>query len=207
MVKIPSDELINRREFLRRLTVVGGAAALNVVLQGCSNTEKSQALPSQSPALTVTPTFTSRIPTLTMPPTNALQSTEPTTVPTSAATEIVNDGKARIAFVKTTDRAEGVRQAIDLLGINPVSGKSVFLKPNFNSADPTPGSTHMEVLATLVATLKDMGALEITIGDRSGMGNTRQVMERLGVFKLAEEIGFTPMVFDDLSADGWIMVQ
>jgi uncharacterized protein (DUF362 family) len=83
-----------------------------------------------------------------------------------------------------------VRKAIDLLGINPVVSKRVFLKPNFNSSDSAPGSTHLDVLIALVTALKGMGAQKITVGDRSGMGDTRQFMDQIGVFKLAEEIGF-----------------
>jgi uncharacterized protein (DUF362 family) len=41
---------------------------------------------------------------------------------------------------------------------------------------------------------KAMGAQKITVGDQSGMGDTRQVMDQIGVFKLAEEIGFDTVV-------------
>ena len=50
--------------------------------------------------------------------------------------------RAQVAFIKTQDRADGVRRALALHGINPVRGNRVLLKPNFNSADPAPGSTH-----------------------------------------------------------------
>jgi uncharacterized protein (DUF362 family) len=113
------------------------------------------------------------------------------------------DNKSKIAFVKTGDRAAGVRKVIELLGINPVRGKKVFLKPNFNSADPPPGSTHPDVLRELVVNLVEMGANGITIGDRSGMGNTQFVMRQLGVFDLADEFGLETMVFDDLRLAEW----
>lgn len=112
-----------------------------------------------------------------------------------------------VAFVKTTDRADGVRRALDILGINPADGKSVVLKPNFNSADPTPGSTHNDVLITLIESLRDMGAQSITVADRSGMGNTRRVMERLGVLDMANELGFDVQVLDELGTDEWIPIQ
>ena len=47
----------------------------------------------------------------------------------------------KVSIVRTADRTEGTRQAIELLDINPVKGKAVVLKPNFNTADPAPGST------------------------------------------------------------------
>jgi uncharacterized protein (DUF362 family) len=39
------------------------------------------------------------------------------------------------------------------------------------------------------------------------MGDTRRVMETLGVFQLAETLGFEALVFDELSAEDWVMVQ
>ena len=115
--------------------------------------------------------------------------------------------RAQVAFVKTRDRAAGVRQALDLLGLDPVKGKQLFLKPNFNSADPTPGSTHNDVLRALVQDLQARGADRITVGDRSGMGDTRSVMERKGIFRLAEELGFEAVVFDELPAGDWLPQQ
>jgi uncharacterized protein (DUF362 family) len=112
-----------------------------------------------------------------------------------------------VAFVKTTDRTAGVRRALDLLGINPADGKSVLLKPNFNSGDPAPGSTHNDVLRTLVESLRQMGARSITVADRSGMGNTRRVMERKGVLDLGEELGFDTVVLDELGAADWAPVE
>jgi uncharacterized protein (DUF362 family) len=114
-------------------------------------------------------------------------------------------GKTKVAFIKTDDRVEGVRRAVDLLGMNPVEGKSVYLKPNFNSADPVPGSTHPDVLRSLVLKLQEMGAQKITLGDRSGMSDTRGVMEKIGVFDLADELGFDVIVFDEMGADDWVM--
>lgn len=110
---------------------------------------------------------------------------------------------AQVAFVKTGGRVAGVRKALALLEVNPVKNKSIFLKPNFNSADPTPGSTHNDVLGTLASVLQEMGAGRLTVGDRSGMGNTREVMEKKGIFCMAGELGFETVVLDELDADGW----
>jgi uncharacterized protein (DUF362 family) len=100
-----------------------------------------------------------------------------------------------------------VRRAIDLLGLNPVEGKTVFLKPNFNSAHQAPGSTHPDVLRALVLKLRDLGANRITVGDRSGMGSTGAVMQKIGVFELAEELGFDVINFDELEAEDWTMIR
>jgi uncharacterized protein (DUF362 family) len=114
---------------------------------------------------------------------------------------------AQVAFVKTQDRAAGVDRALDLLEIGSMAGKDLFLKPNFNSGDVPPGSTHDDTLSALVRALYGMGAGRITVGDRSGMGDTRRVMEQKGVFRMGEELGFETVVFDELEASGWEMIQ
>ena len=113
----------------------------------------------------------------------------------------------RVAFVKTQDRVAGINKALDLLEINAMKGKELFLKPNFNSADATPGSTHNDTLRALVRRLQAMGAGRITVGDRSGMGDTRIVMKQKDVFRMADELGFETVVFDELDASGWEMMQ
>ena len=113
----------------------------------------------------------------------------------------------QVAFVKTQDRVTGVNRALDLLDIGPMRGKDLFLKPNFNSADTPPGSTHDDTLSTLVRRLQAMGVSRVTVGDRSGMGDTRQAMEKKDIFRMADELGFETLVFDELDADGWEMQQ
>lgn len=109
-----------------------------------------------------------------------------------------------VAFVKTQDRITGLNKALDLLDLSPIRGKDVFLKPNYNSSDPPPGSTHNDTLRALVQCLRAQGATQITVGDRSGMGDTRAVMEKLGAFSLAEELGCKTVVFDELEASDWV---
>jgi len=112
---------------------------------------------------------------------------------------------ATVALIRTTDRADGVQRALALLGINPIRGNRVLLKPNFNSADPAPASTDIVVLQTLLQALQEMGARAVTIGERSGMGDTRQVMRRKGIFDLAREVGAEPVVFDELAEAEWVI--
>ena len=109
--------------------------------------------------------------------------------------------------MKTASRAEGVRRAVELLGVNPIRGRKVLLKPNFNSADPAPGSTHPDTLRAMITQLREMGAGAITLGERSGMGDTRRVMQQLGAFDLAKELGFETVVFDDLDEEDWALIR
>jgi uncharacterized protein (DUF362 family) len=114
----------------------------------------------------------------------------------------------KISLVRTDNRRQGVRRAIDLLKINPVKGKAVVLKPNFNTADPAPGSTHNDTLRSLVKTLKDMGAKQITLAERSGPGDTtRGVMEKKGIFPMARELGFDIVNLQEMTKDGWVLVR
>jgi len=112
---------------------------------------------------------------------------------------------SRVSLVHTNNRADGVRRAIHLLDINPLKGKIVVLKPNFNSADPAPGSTHIDTLRALVQNLQEMGASSITLAERSGPGDsTHTVMEKKGIFKLAEELGFDILDLQEIGPEGWI---
>jgi len=80
-------------------------------------------------------------------------------------------------------------------------------RPNFNSADPAPGSTHNDTLRSLVQALWEMGARDITLADRSGMADTNQVMRQKGIFQMGEELGFSIIVLDELGENGWVHVR
>lgn len=114
----------------------------------------------------------------------------------------------RISLVHTSDRAQGVRRAINLLQFNPVQGKATVIKPNFNSADPPPASTHNDTLRSLILALKEMGASHITIAERSGPGDsTRTVMEKKGIFDMAAELGVTVINLDEIGVEDWIHIK
>jgi uncharacterized protein (DUF362 family) len=116
-------------------------------------------------------------------------------------------GGTRVAIVKTSDRPDGVHRALNLLATGGLDGKRLLLKPNLNSADVSPGSTHPETLRTLATWLLDARAGHVTIGDRSGMGDTRQVMDQTGTFALGQELGLDVVVFDELQAADWDSVR
>jgi uncharacterized protein (DUF362 family) len=114
----------------------------------------------------------------------------------------------KISLVKTSDRTAGTTKAIELLKINPVKGKAVVLKPNFNTADPAPGSTHYDTLYALIRKLQEMGARKITVAERSGPGpSTHDNMEKKGIFKMAEELGFDILDLQAMPKDGWVLIK
>jgi uncharacterized protein (DUF362 family) len=126
---------------------------------------------------------------------------------TACASVDATKNVARVAFVKTRDRALGVKRAIDLLRLPQFKGKDLFIKPNYNSPDAPPGSTHTDTLVALIEKLREMGAGPLTLGDRSGMGNTREVMEAKDVFKLGKELNVKTVVLDDLAANDWQLIK
>jgi uncharacterized protein (DUF362 family) len=79
-----------------------------------------------------------------------------------------------------------------------VAGKTVLVKPNFNTADLTPGSTHNDTLETTVRMLQAGGAKHIIVGDRSGPAHTREVFQEKGIFEMAERLGFECIMFDEM---------
>ncbi len=112
--------------------------------------------------------------------------------------------KTEIALFKTQDREEGVREVLKLVDFPPVKGKKIMVKPNFNSADPTPGSTHNDTLAALIKELRKRGATQFTVGERSGPPPTKKVMEEKGIFQMAEELDFEIINFEELEEKDWV---
>jgi len=113
-------------------------------------------------------------------------------------------GKTTIALVKTQDRSQGVKDVLRLLSFASPKGKKVVIKPNFNTSDPAPGSTHNDTLRQLVLEMKARGAAHLTVGERSGPPPTNRVMEEKGIPVLANELGFEIINFEDLPEDGWV---
>jgi len=186
---------MSRRDFLRMAATLGSLMGVTSLLEACAPT--GQPGPAEVRPSPPQPTATSS--TVPLPTASATTSPSPT--------ERAEPGSAQVALVKTRDRAEGVRRALALLGLNAFSNKNVLLKPNFNSAHSTPGSTHEDVLRALIQELRERGARAITVADRSGMAATRGVMEQKGVFTMAEELDFETLVFDELEKEQWVMMQ
>lgn len=124
-----------------------------------------------------------------------------------AATGGLGRGTARVALVKNHDRFTAVPAALDLLGVNPVSGKKVLLKPNFNTADPFPAGTHNDTLRALARKLKGLGAAEITIGERCGPPETAEVLREKGIGQLCREEGLGLINFEELPEADWLRLR
>ena len=167
---------MNRRDFMRALTGLSGAALTSAFLGACSDQQENQPeTPRPDPSKNLLPEDTP----ITLP--------EETLMPDTAG----EFPRAQVALVKPGDRMSGVERALDLLGVRDFAAKRVLLKPNFNSADDPPASSHIDTIRALVQWLRANGAGQITIGDRSGMDQTRRVMERKGIFEMPAELDLT----------------
>ena len=111
-----------------------------------------------------------------------------------------------VTLMKTVDRKEGVKVSLKALKINPVKGKNVLIKPNFNTADTTPGSTHNDTLVALIEELWAMGAKSISLGERS-YPPTREVMSEKGILPILEKLNVSVIDFDDLKEKDWVLFK
>ncbi|MDI6763409.1 MAG: DUF362 domain-containing protein [Thermodesulfobacteriota bacterium] len=113
---------------------------------------------------------------------------------------------SRVALVKTDDRKNGVKTSLKTFDINPVKGKDVLIKPNFNTADLTPGSTHNDTLVALVETMWEMGARSISLGERS-YPLTHEVMEKKGILPVLDKLNVKVIDFDNLEDEDWVLFK
>jgi uncharacterized protein (DUF362 family) len=118
--------------------------------------------------------------------------------------QAIGPRRSRVALVTTGDRKRGVADALKLLDLSGVKGKKVVIKPNFNSADDTPGSTHNDTLAQLVTELHAHNARSVTLGESSGPPKTQGVMEKKGTFDLAREHRFDVVDYEQIADNDWI---
>ena len=119
---------------------------------------------------------------------------------------VMANRKSRVAFIGTEDRKTGVSLSVKALGINPEKNKDVLIKPNFNTADLTPGSTHNDTLVALVKEVWKLGAKSVSLGERS-YPPTRSVMEQKGILPLMKALDVKIIDFDDLVKKDWVKVK
>ena len=115
-------------------------------------------------------------------------------------------GRGEVFLVKTMDRSAGVKSLLGRFDLSDFSGKHVALKANFNSADPFPASSHLDTLQATIQALKQANVADVTLGERSGMGDTREVLGKMGVFALSQKIGFNTVILDEAPKDEWVKI-
>jgi uncharacterized protein (DUF362 family) len=116
-------------------------------------------------------------------------------------------GESDVFIVKTSDRRAGVNSLLEKFDLSEYRSKTVAMKANYNSADPFPASTHLDTLGAIVENLNEAGTVGITLAERSGMGDTDEVLEQMGVYILANRLGFDAVPLENEGADGWAKME
>ncbi|MFW9842599.1 MAG: DUF362 domain-containing protein, partial [Candidatus Thorarchaeota archaeon] len=111
----------------------------------------------------------------------------------------------KVAVISTGDRIYGVNKSFELLDIRPIKGKRVVVKPNFNTADPPPASTHMDTFKQILVKVKEMEPGSITVAERCGPANTEEAFRKKGLYELVEEFDFDIVNLETTSEDQWVM--
>lgn len=137
------------------------------------------------------------------------------TVPPRARKETPfrEDGVVLVSKVKVEgDLRASVAKAVELIGgLEKVVSKSerVMVKPNFNSADPYPGSSDLEFVKVVIRMLTEAGA-KVVVGECSGgiWRPTRRVMEKLDAVRQLIDMGAEVIAFDDKERRwDWVRVR
>ncbi|KAF5082820.1 DUF362 domain-containing protein [Methanoculleus horonobensis] len=110
---------------------------------------------------------------------------------------------SEVYVIDASDRSHAVEALWREIGLPSLDGKTVAVKANFNSDDPFPATTHPDMLEAILSRVRGDGARSIVLGERSGMGETAQVLKHRGATDLAARAGAEVTVLDSLSLEGW----
>jgi len=121
--------------------------------------------------------------------------------------------KSLVAMVRTEDRASGMKEALRLIkGIAPtienLDKGYVLIKPNCNSHDPFPASTHPDTVGLMIKLLLEAGLKkeQFVIGDMSGPAwlPTQATMKKNGILDIARRFGVRTSFFEN---EDWVRVK
>src|SRR3989344_7071775 len=112
--------------------------------------------------------------------------------------------KSTVYIIKISDRTSGVKALLKEFKLPDLKNKKVIIKPNFNSDDPFPATTHLDTLKTVLEAVKAESPQSVTIVERSGMGETEEVLINRGVTALTEAEGVTVVNLDKLAKKNWV---
>ncbi len=125
----------------------------------------------------------------------------------------VENQRSLVALVRTDDRERGIAEALRLIGgivpaIENLEEGHVLVKPNCNSHDPFPASTHPDTVRFVVKLLIEAGLQreQIVIGDMSGPAwlPTEVTMKKNGILDVAREFGVGVVFFE---IEEWVWVK
>ena len=120
-----------------------------------------------------------------------------------AANPFRKDGRALVSKVAADGRdlKGNILKAVGLIGgFSKVveKGDEIWLKPNFNTGDPPPGSSDPEFVKAVIELLFEHGASRVILGESSMLSlSTRKVLKETGMLEKAEKAGAEVVVFDE----------
>ncbi|MDR3310327.1 MAG: DUF362 domain-containing protein [Oscillospiraceae bacterium] len=115
--------------------------------------------------------------------------------------------KSQIYLVSAPDRRAGAKRCFSFIGQKDYTGKQVYVKPNFNTADPAPGSTHNDTLEELLSFVSGASPKKLILGERSGPAAAADVFRQRGIPELCAKYGAELLNLEELPADGWVRFE
>jgi len=115
--------------------------------------------------------------------------------------------KSKVYLISTEDRGAGARRCLEYFGLRDYTGKTVFVKPNFNTADAPPGSTHNDTLDALLGAIRSKNPAKIILGERSGPALTADVFKAKGVAGLCARHGAEFLNFEEMPPGEWVVID
>jgi len=115
-----------------------------------------------------------------------------------------------VFLVRTDDCIKGMQSIFTHFKalFESLEGKHVVIKPNFNTADPPPASTDIQIIQELISHLKTCRTKKITVAERAGPVDTQETMKAKGLFKLRKELSeFEIIDLSTLPESEWIHFQ
>ena len=133
----------------------------------------------------------------------------PTTpgMPATQGPAAAANGKAKVIIIKTTDRKDGIMQALTMFGgLGFAAGRDVIIKPNFNSTYEFPATTHDDTIRMVVEQLRAVNAGNIILGESSGATTftaqpTQTVTTAKNTMKLVSDLKIDFVSYDEPSVE------
>jgi len=107
--------------------------------------------------------------------------------------KVVYDGNLKKSIELSVSLIGGINKLVE-------KGDTILLKPNYNTADPFPGSSDPKFIKAVIEMLYEAGAAKVILGERTAFLHSRKVLERAGIIEVAEAAGAEVRIF---GKDGW----
>ena len=114
-----------------------------------------------------------------------------------------NDRQLVSKVLTSANLKQSIMRALELIGgIEKLveKGDTLLLKPNYNTADPYPGSSDPNFIGAVIEVLREAGAEKIIVGERTAFLHNRKVLEKAGIIEVVRKAGAEVTVF---GRDGW----